>query len=104
VCPVEAGGGGAHVSRARVAAAWRRTRLAIALYAPLSPARLSALEFSLSFLYRTPPLSLVSLLAGVSLARPLAERIPSPPFSFSPLKLAQGAHHGDVVPHLVTHW
>jgi hypothetical protein len=104
MCPVEAIGVGTHVSRAQVAAAWRRTRLALALYAPLSPAHLSALEFSPSFSYRTP-LSLVSLLAGVSLARLLVERIPSRPFSFIPTQSSRGGvHHGDVVPHLLFHW
>jgi hypothetical protein len=53
------------VCRARVAGAWRRTRLAISLYAPPSPARLSALvpvpdpppsrSFSSRLVARTPP-------------------------------------------------
>jgi hypothetical protein len=54
-CSADAIGGWAHMWRAHVVVAWRRTRLAIALYAPLSPARLSALESSLSFPYWTPP-------------------------------------------------
>jgi hypothetical protein len=70
----------------------------------LSPARLSALEFSPSPPYRTLLPLVFFLLVGTSLARLLGERTPSPPFSFSPLDLAQGAHLGDVVPHLMSHW
>jgi hypothetical protein len=57
MCPAEAVGGGAHVSCAHVAAAWRRTRLALALYAPLSLAHLSALEFFTLVPVPDPPLS-----------------------------------------------
>jgi hypothetical protein len=77
MCPAEAAGGGAHVSRTRMAVAWHRTRLALALYAPLSPTRLSALDFCPRF--RTgPPLSRF-FIVGVSLARLLAQRTSTPP-------------------------
>jgi hypothetical protein len=101
---VEAVGVGTHVSRARVAAAWRRTRLALALYAPLSPAHLSALEFSPSFLYQTPSLSFLFSLVCRSHASLASE--PHPILSpLSPLKArVGGVHHGDVVPHLLFHW
>jgi hypothetical protein len=85
--------------------AWPRHGAALAsplaLYAPLSLAPLSTLVFRPR--PRTgPPSCFFSCWHRRSHASSSSEfhPLPSP---FPPLKLAQGAHHGDVVPHLVTH-
>jgi hypothetical protein len=82
VCAVEAIGGGAHVSRARMAAAWRRTRIALALYAlfPRHTCRLSIFRLR----PRTGPSSHFLYSPAPSLARLLAKRTLSCPFSFRP--------------------
>jgi hypothetical protein len=80
------------VCRSRVATALCRTRLVVSHSTPLcsrQPCRLSI--FALVPILDSP--SFFSFGAPL-LARLLVERTLSPPFSFAPLKLAQGARHG----------